>query len=274
MSGILIGVDDRSYAVANGPVADLSLPLDFHGAQPNHFGAPAARARALEVGGFVGDAARGGSCNCELIAFVPHCNGTHTECVGHVTADRVSVAELAREALLPALVLSVPVCRSAECGESADPSPMADDLLVSARGLEEALGRCDGSPQTAAVIRTIPNDQGKRTRDYSRGPVPAYLSLEAVDLLVGWGVRHLLVDLPSLDRVHDEGRLAGHRRFWGLPAAGNSSGDAERPDATITEMIFVPDTVEDGLYALSLQVAPFVADAAPSRPLLFALEQR
>ena len=47
-----------------------------------------------------------------------------------------------------------------------------------------------------------------------------------------------------------------------------------RVDATITEMIFVPDTVEDGLYALSLQVAPFVADAAPSRPLLFALERQ
>ena len=274
MSGILISVGQRSYAVDADPVADLSVPLDFHGAQPNHFGAPAARAQALEVGRFVGDAARGGSCNCELVAFVPHCNGTHTECVGHVTADRVSIAQLARNALVPTLVLSVPVYGPGECGESADPSPMADDRLVSARGLEEALGRCAGSPQPAAVIRTLPNDRGKRTRDYSRGPVPAYLSLEAVDLLVGWGVRHLLIDLPSLDRIHDQGRLAGHRRFWGLPAEGVSSGDAERPDATITEMIFVPDTVEDGLYALSLQVAPFVADAAPSRPLLFALERR
>lgn len=274
MTAISISIGESRYTVGTQPVADLSLPLDFHGPQPSHFGAPPAEARALEVGGFVGDTASGGSCNCELVTFVPHCNGTHTECVGHVTADPVSVGGLARDALLPSVVLSVPVYRPGECQETADPSPMADDRLVSARALEEALGRCNGAPQPAVVIRTLPNDPHKRTRDYTRGDIPAYLSLDAVRLLVDWGVRHLLVDLPSLDRIHDEGRLAGHRRFWGLPEAGVSSADAERPDATITEMIFVPDEVEDGLYALSIQVAPFAADAAPSRPLLFALEKR
>lgn len=274
MTGISISVNERRYAVGARPVADLSLPLDFHGPQPSHFGAPPAEARAFEVGGFIGDAASGGSCNCDIVTVVPHCNGTHTECVGHVTADPVSVANLARDALLPALVLSVPLYRPGECSETADPSPMTDDRLVSAKAIEEARGRCNGVPQPAVVIRTLPNDPHKRTRDYNRGDVPAYLTLEAIGLLVDWGVRHLLVDLPSLDRIHDEGKLAGHRRFWGLPEAGVSSTDAERPDATITEMIFVPDDVEDGLYALSIQVAPFVADAAPSRPLLYALEAR
>jgi hypothetical protein len=37
-------------------------------------------------------------------------------------------------------------------------------------------------------------------------------------------------------------------------------------------MVFVPNQLEDGIYALSLQIAPFVTDAAPSRPLLFPLE--
>jgi len=89
---------------------------------------------------------------------------------------------------------------------------------------------------------------------------------------VDWEVRHLLIDLPSLDRSHDQGKLSAHRRFWGLPAAGCVASDPGRPDASITEMIFVPDDLPDGLYALSLQIAPFVADAAPSRPLLFPLE--
>ena len=274
MSELLLRVSGHRYAVNDQPVADLSLALDFHGAQPSHFGAPRAQARPLEVGGFVGNTTRGGSCNCELVSLVPHCNGTHTECVGHVTADPVSVAGFARDALLPTLVLSVPTYGPEQCAESANPLPMADDRLVSARALKEALGRCSHAPQSAVVIRTLPNDPHKRTRDYGRGETPAYLSLDAVDLLVEWGVRHLLVDLPSLDRAHDEGRLAGHRRFWGLPERGISAGDASRGDATITEMIFVPDEVEDGLYALSLQVAPFVADAAPSRPLLYALESR
>jgi hypothetical protein len=36
-------------------------------------------------------------------------------------------------------------------------------------------------------------------------------------------------------------------------------------------MIYVPDELSDDLYALSLQVAPFILDAAPSRPILFPL---
>jgi hypothetical protein len=41
---------------------------------------------------------------------------------------------------------------------------------------------------------------------------------------------------------------------------------------TITEMIYVPNEVEDGQYVLDLQIPNFVADAAPSRPVLYKLE--
>ena len=271
MSGLTMQVGVRQYGVGSEPVADVSLPLDFHGAQPSHFAAPMAHARPLQIGGFVGDTSEGGSCNCEVITLTPHCNGTHTECVGHVTDDPVSIARLGLVPLLPALLLSVPTYTAADCGESADPAPIADDQLVTARALDQALGRCAAEPLQALLIRTLPNDVGKRTRDYGAGALPPFLSLQAIHLLLEWDVRHLLVDLPSIDRAHDEGRLAGHRRFWGLPPGGVSSADATRPDATITEMIYVPDEVPDGIYALSLQLAPFVADATPSRPLLFGL---
>ena len=271
MSGLTMDIGGRPYRVAADPVADVSLPLDFHGAQPSHFGAPMARARPLEIGSFVGDTTQGGSCNCDVMSLTPHCNGTHTECVGHVTDDPVSVADLARLSLSPALVLSVPVYPASECGESADPTPLDDDQLVTARALGQALGRSASEPPKALLIRTLPNGSEKRTRDYAAGAIPPFLSLQAIDLLLDWDVRHLLVDLPSIDRAHDDGRLAGHRRFWGLPPDGVSSADATRADATITEMIYIPDHVADGVYALSLQLAPFVADAAPSRPLLFEL---
>jgi len=41
---------------------------------------------------------------------------------------------------------------------------------------------------------------------------------------------------------------------------------------TVTEMIYVPDDLPDGRYVLDLQIAPFVSDAAPSRPILFPIE--
>ena len=40
---------------------------------------------------------------------------------------------------------------------------------------------------------------------------------------------------------------------------------------TITELIYVADTVEDGAYVLNLQVAPFLTDASPCRPILYEL---
>ena len=43
----------------------------------------------------------------------------------------------------------------------------------------------------------------------------------------------------------------------------------ERMDASITEMIYVPDEIEDGTYLLELQFAPFENDASPSRPVLY-----
>jgi hypothetical protein len=103
--------------------------------------------------------------------------------------------------------------------------------------------------------------------------MPAYFSLEAMALVAALGVEHLLVDLPSVDRLMDEGRLAGHRVFWGLPAGSADPAGATRPGATITEMIFVPDQVPDGPYALSLQIAAWASDAAPSRPVLYPVEK-
>ena len=45
----------------------------------------------------------------------------------------------------------------------------------------------------------------------------------------------------------------------------------EAVSKTITEMVFIPDEVEDGDYLLNLQIAPFFADAAPSRPILYKI---
>ena len=78
------------------------------------------------------------------------------------------------------------------------------------------------------------------------------------------GIKHILIDLPSVDKEKDNGALLAHKAFWDF------NGD-QRLDATITEFIYVPDTVEDGLYMIDLQVAPLENDAAPSRPILYKI---
>jgi kynurenine formamidase len=246
----------------------LAMPLDFDGVQPNHFGAPHAHAAPLADGGFVGDVRRGGSVNCEVLTLVPHCNGTHTECVGHVTTDRVAVHEVAKGGLHVARVVSVRPEALGDCEDTRDPEASPDERVVSARVLHEALEQVPG-PSAALAIRTLPNDSAKLTRRYD-GPAPApYLTREAADVLVAAGVRHLVLDVPSLDRAHDGGRLAAHRAYWGLPPGGRRLHEATRADCTITELAWIAPTIRDGWYLMSLQIPALMTDAVPSRPLLY-----
>ena len=83
-----------------------------------------------------------------------------------------------------------------------------------------------------------------------------------MDLLIEMGIEHFMIDLPSVDRESDEGKLLAHKTFWQYP------GDSPRKNATITEMIYAPEDVEDGLYLVDIQVLPLAMDASPSNILL------
>jgi hypothetical protein len=89
--------------------------------------------------------------------------------------------------------------------------------------------------------------------------------------IVESGFRHLLVDLPSIDRLYDDGKLSNHRLFWNVEPGSFELNTATRINSTITELIYVPEFVIDGEYMLNLQIAPFNADASPSRPVIFKI---
>jgi arylformamidase len=250
---------------------ELALELDFSADQPRHFGAPRASARAFEAPGFKGSVARGSSCNCEVITLIPHCNGTHTECAGHLTRERLDAWRVVPRGFMPALLLSV--APEPPAGEDSEPLPQAGDELITQRALERAWPASAPWAPCALIIRTLPNTEEKRVRDYT-AQTPPYLSQQAAGLLVSRGILHLIVDVPSIDRAHDEGRLTAHRIFFGLPPAATALAAAKRPEATITELAFVPDAVADGAYLLELQVPALAGDAVPSRPLLYPLVER
>ncbi len=254
---------------------DLAIPLRFDAAQPSAFGAPPATGAPLRAGEFVGDVALGGSCNCSELRLVPHCNGTHTECVGHVTRAPVHITDVRPRALLPALLLSIATPAADGCGEDSGPRSQPTDSLITAQAIGAQWQRWPwpGVPIAALALRTLPHDPTKPSRRYAAQAPPPYLTREAAEWLVGHGIEHLLLDVPSVDRLDDGGHLAAHRVFWGLPAGGTDAAAAARPRATVTEMMFAPEPVPDGRYLLDLQVAPFAADAAPSRPLLYPVIQ-
>jgi arylformamidase len=251
---------------------DISIPLRFDGEQPNAFGVERAVSTACEAGTLIGDTRRGGSCNFEQITLIPHCNGTHTECVGHLTRQRIAILDCLREAFSPAVLTSVEPENAAQTSESYVVAPADNDLLITRKVLEQALTKLELpiSSDTALIIRTIPNGKSKLSQIY-RDEVPPFFSTEAMEFINEIGVRHLLVDLPSIDRIYDQGKLANHRIFWGVEPGSFSLSDKSLVHRTITELIYVPDEIADGWYLLNLQIAPFAADAAPSRPLLFRI---
>ena len=248
---LTVEIAGRRWRVA-GEGHDLSIPLAFDAPQPTFFGAPAAASAVVAAGSFIGDVRRGGSCNCISHTLTPHCNGTHTECIGHVTAERLSVRELSGEHFSPALLVSV------------GPAP-----VITRAALAAAVEPHELSNYRALIVRTRPNSRDKLVRNYDVAPAP-YFDAEAMRWIVGKGITALVVDLPSLDRG-DDAQLTTHRIFWGLPPGGTSAAQTTRRSATVTELAYIEDSVADGQYLLNLQVAPFVADAAPSRPILLPL---
>src|SRR5207237_684576 len=61
------------------------------------------------------------------------------------------------------------------------------------------------------IVRTLPNDDGKLSRGYDENDIPPFFTAEAMEFIVQSGFKHLLVDLPSIDRLFDDGKLANHR---------------------------------------------------------------
>lgn len=201
-------------------------------------------------GKFVGDIQKGATTNFYDIRFNPHAHGTHTECLGHITKEHQSVNQQLGQYFFLAELITI------------NPTEKDGDLVITKSQVKKAI--CEGS-LAALMIRTLPNGLDKRQRQYSYTN-PPYVLEEAMDYIRGLGVEHLLIDLPSVDKEKDNGKLLAHKSFW------NVKGTL-RMNATITEFIFVDDSILDGTYLLNLQVAPFENDASPSRPVLYKIKE-
>jgi len=230
---------------------DLTQPIDISLAVQHNAGVGAwyidqPKITHVEVDGYVGNVKLGGSTNFNDVFFNPHSHGTHTECIGHITEEFHSVNNALEKSFFTAQLITVmPEDRD---GDKVITAAMFDNL----KDVE------------AVIIRTLPNTGVKKTTNYSNTN-PPYLSEEAMLRFRESGINHVLIDLPSVDKEKDNGALLSHKAFWDFDGK-------QRLNATITELIYVPTDVPDGDYILDLQVAPIENDAAPSRPILFAIK--
>lgn len=268
---------ERTFEIEDEKPIDISIPLSFNGDQPNAYGVEKASSKACEAGEMIGDTRRGGSCNFEQYTLTPHCNGTHTECVGHITNERISIRDCLRDVFIPAALISVAPENPGGTRDTYAVELTNHDLLITRKSIETAVlnhplpqvvPSAGAATPSALIVRTLPNDDSKLTRIYV-DDIPPFFSNEAMSYIVKLGIRHLLVDMPSIDRIYDEGKLSNHRIFWDIEPGSYEVKEDSRINNTVSELIYVPNEVEDGEYLLNLQIAPFAADAAPSRPVIF-----
>lgn len=236
------------YKIDLSKPLDISIPIQNGQSNVNAWYIADPKIAPHQEGDFIGAVVSGASTNFNDIWFNPHAHGTHTECLGHI-ADKVhSINKNLRSFFFMAELITVA------------PGKWKDDMVITRKQLEVALG---GKNPEALVIRTLPNTKDKLIRRYSNTN-PPYLLEEAASFLKSIGVKHLLIDLPSVDKEKDKGALLAHHAFW-------NTKDEPRFDATITEFTFVQNSIKDGAYLLNLQVAPFENDASPSRPVLYQI---
>jgi kynurenine formamidase len=261
-----IEIGNKKYTVDFSKGIDISIPLNFNGEQPNTYGVDKAISNPYRNRQFIGDTREGGPCNFETYSFTPHCNGTHTECIGHITDERISILSSLKEEMIPSTLISVTPKKTSE---NYKPELHSEDLVITKEELEKCLQNKNPEFLGGLIIRSLPNSDTKKSRDYMK-ETSAFFSIDAMEYIVSLGVQHLLVDTPSVDRLLDDGHLSAHNIFW---ETKGKKLNAKTKNKTITEMIFVPNYVEEGSYILNLQIPAFVSDAAVSRPILYKINE-
>ena len=254
-------------ATINNFKIDLSKPIDISISLTNTDENPIAwylekpEIKPVKSGDWIGKVSEGSSTNFNNIFFNPHGHGTHTECLGHITKEFYSINDCLKQFFFTAELISV---MPESIGEDLVITKQSISFLDCARNDKNKIAKPE-----AIIIRTLPNLEDKKSKKYSHTN-PPYLAEDAAIFIRESGIKHLLIDLPSVDREEDEGKLLAHKAFWNVKDINNLNEDA-RMDCTITEMIFVNETIKDGSYFLNLQIASFENDASPSKPILYSI---
>lgn len=243
-----ISYKDQSYQIDFSKPLDISISLRGDDKNPVAWYLKHPEIKPVKDGDFIGKVSEGASVNFNSIWFNPHAHATHTEGVGHISREFYSIQQSLKTYFFKARLISV------------EPEKHGEDKVISKEMIQEQIEKFNFE---ALVIRSLPNYIGKISKNHSHSNWP-YLLEDATLLLRERGIKHLLIDQPSVDKEKDGGKLLAHKAFWEYPKN-------PRLDCTITELIYVPNKIEDGDYFLNLQPAAFENDAAPSKPVLYKI---
>ena len=263
---INISHNNQNYKIDTKQLFDISIPYKFNGEQPNFYDVDPGHSTPLKLGERIYSVRSGAGCNVFEISMNIHCTGTHTECVGHLLENPGDIGIVLKDIILPAVLITVDPNSFVDTKESYHCLVDANEMVISRKSIQEEVKKWEGHQPQALIIRTTPNAENKKYYKYTIN-LPPFFTNDALRYISDTGIQHLVVDLPSIDRMSDNSILGNHRIFWG--DGENAIGEVN-PDSinTITELAFIPNKVLDGFYFINIQLPHFECDAAPSRPIL------
>ncbi len=250
-------INNESYEADLDKPVDLSLPTRTKDSFTAWYVDPAT-IEPVKGEGFIGSVREGGVVNFFDMNINPHGNTTHTECVGHISKEKEDVNSVVSRFHFKSQIITI---RPKKLTKDFSKWKRKNDLVFDKETIKSSLIR----GIEAVVLRTQMDYDSLFNKQYNNTNWP-YLLPDLTSYLRSFGVKHLLIDQPSVDREQDGGELLAHKAFWDYP----NSKDLER---TITEFVAVPPKIKDGLFLLNLSFANFCNDASPSRPVVFKLEK-
>ena len=263
---ISISHNKKDYRVDTNNSFDISIPYNFNGDQPNFYDVDKGQLKYLQSGGTIYSVAEGSGCNVPEVSLNIHCSGTHTECAGHLLENPGNVGVLLKDIMIPTVLITVNTSLFCNSGESYHCNVGDNEQIITKTIIQNEFKIWEEFQPRALVIRTTPNLNEKKYYRYSNHS-PPFFSNDALRFIKGIGICHLVVDLPSIDRIEDNGILGNHRIFWGDGVDAKGEVNTESM-GTITELAYIENNIPNGFYFLNIQLPHFVCDAAPSRPIL------
>ena len=263
---IKIEHNNKTYNVDTRQFVDISIPYNFNGPQPNFYDVKPGQLHPLKVDNSSYSVLKGASCNVPEISLNIHCTGTHTEHVGHLLENPGSISEKLDDIIIPAGLISVKTIPFINCNDAYHVDVDDNEMVICKQLLSSEFNKVLRYNVTSLIIRTLPNLASKKYLTYSENK-PPFFTNDAIMFLIKNNIKHVIVDIPSLDRIDDKGILGNHRIFWSKSNKSMNNVN-KNSNSTITELAFIPNNILDGFYFLNIQLPHFRCDAAPSRPIL------
>lgn len=235
-------------------LCDLSRPIHIShiinqgDKNPRCFYAPLAAFDPVIYDGKPISTSAGAPVNFYNITINPHGTTTHTETISHISNEWIPIEGVFSKYHFMAHLCTIALTNG-----------LKGDVCIDREDLE-AIKTC--MDIEVLIIRTLPNDNDKSSKDYS-GKNPPYFTERAMKFIAESQVKHLIIDLPSVDKEEDGGALLAHKIYWHI------DNNNPKKYKTISELAYIPSVYPDGLYLCHFGIMRLSLDVSPSNITLY-----